>query len=688
VLPEAEVNAECTKRFTAAVPRILPPDIADFTGRVEEVALLREWLANSPRQSVVAVAGRGGVGKTALSIHTAHSLRLEFPDGQLYVNLRGVDDRDPADPFEVLGRFLRALGVAGAAVPESFEERVDLYRDLLAERRVIVVLDNASSDEQVLLLIPGGSACATIINSRARLGAALGARVLTLDVLDSAESSQLLSRIAGGERVAAEPDAVGDLCAYCGHLPLAVRIAAAKLAAKPHWKIAKLTAMLRGERERLDHLAHGHLDVRASMVLGYSALRPAAQRLLRSLGDLELPEVNVWISAALLDVNPDVAEDILEQLFDGQFLDISGQDATGHARYRMHDLVRLFARERAQSDEPSTQRESTRTRALGAWLFIADAAHHAVYGGNYRNIAGDAPRWTFDEELAGQLVAEPLQWFETERQSIVAAVNLAARLEHSDACWQLACTTSPLFEMGRYFDDLLGMLGTALSAVRQSGDRRGQAALLYRMGRARTDRAQDEQALDHFREAVQLFEQLGDHHGQATVISCLAMMERFRGADDAALALYEQALPPLRQAADHGGEAAVLRAIGQIFLQRGSYVDAEAYFASALDVCRSSGSRRGEAQVRFWWGMLHLEQGEDQGARAEFERALSICRTIGDVPGQANSLRGLGLYYRHVGDVERARATLMEALRIVRQPRATYLESHILQCLKELDEPA
>ncbi|HSO56430.1 MAG TPA: helix-turn-helix domain-containing protein, partial [Actinomycetes bacterium] len=255
------------------VPCQLPPDVADFTGRAREVAGLRaRFTAASgdpgPADAVVlsAVAGKAGVGKTALAVHVAHQLRVggQFPDGQLYVNLRGAEQR-PLDPAAVLARFLRALGVRGPAVPEDLEEREAMYRARLADRRVLVVLDNAASEAQVRPLLPGGPGCAVLVTSRRRLSGLEGARLVELEVLTPRQAMELLSRVVGATRTAAEPEAATAIVAYCGYLPLAVRIAGAKLAARRRWSLRRLADRLADERGRLSELSAGDLEVRASL---------------------------------------------------------------------------------------------------------------------------------------------------------------------------------------------------------------------------------------------------------------------------------------------------------------------------------------------------------------------------------------------------------------------------------------
>jgi transcriptional regulator with XRE-family HTH domain len=278
-----------------AAPCQLPTDLADFTGRAEQVALVQEVLADArpagtPTAVVVsAVAGKAGVGKTALAVHVAHRLRPRFPDGQLYVDLRGAEPQ-PLDPAEVLSRFLRALGVDGAAIPADIEERTALYRARLADRRVLVVLDDAVDEAQVRRLLPGTAGCGVLATSRARLSSLEGARLVDLDVLTPGQAVELLGRIAGAARVAAEPEAAAAIVGYCGRLPLAVRIAGAKLVGRPHWSLDRLAALLADERGRLDQLAAGDLEVRASVALSYQALTGEQQRTFRLLGLLEAPD--------------------------------------------------------------------------------------------------------------------------------------------------------------------------------------------------------------------------------------------------------------------------------------------------------------------------------------------------------------------------------------------------------------
>jgi DNA-binding SARP family transcriptional activator len=354
--------AEGTPRWPTLPPGPcqLPPDVDDFTGRESAVAEVQHLLEGERATAIVisAIAGKAGVGKTALAVRLAHQLRPHFPDGQLYVDLRGAEAQ-ALDPAEVLAGFLRALGVEGALIAEGLEERVRQYRSRLGDRRVLVVLDNAAAEAQVRPLLPASPGCATLVTSRARLSGLEAAHPMTLDVLEADQAVALLAKLAGPGRVAAEPGAAAAIVRLCGWLPLAVRIAGARLASRPHWRLALLAERLGDEWRRLDELKAGDLEVRASVALSYHGRNQEERRLFRLLGLLVAPSFPAWAAAALLGVEAAEAEGLLERLVDAQLVEAAGHDQAGQLRYRLHDLLRLFARERLQLEElPASQRAS------------------------------------------------------------------------------------------------------------------------------------------------------------------------------------------------------------------------------------------------------------------------------------------------------------------------------------------
>jgi DNA-binding SARP family transcriptional activator len=336
-----------------AVPRLLPFVTSHLTGRAVEVAQTCALLtSDSTSVRMVSVTGAAGVGKSALSVHAARQVPGAFPDGQLYADLRGHGRQGATDPADVLAWFLHALGVT--RVPDDVDERVALYRNLLADRRVLVVLDDARDADQVRLLIPGAASCAVLVTSRARLGSAIGATSIEVGALDKPAAVELLTTLTDRSRIERDPEAAADVVDLCGRLPLAVRAVAARLNAKPHWALSELRARLADERRRLDHLAYGGLDVRASILLSCTGLPRDARNLLHRLGATGASDVDARSSAALLGLDIGEAEEILEALHDARLLEASGANAAdGRHRYRLSDLVRLVAAELAVTDGPA-----------------------------------------------------------------------------------------------------------------------------------------------------------------------------------------------------------------------------------------------------------------------------------------------------------------------------------------------
>ncbi len=349
-------------------PAQLPATVPDFTGRDAFVAELSDVLASAEGRvmAVSALAGIGGVGKTTLAVHVAHQARAAFPDGQLYVDLQGAGQR-AAEPETVLGAFLRALGTADSAIPDSLEERSALYRSVLDGRRVLVLLDNARDAAQVRPLLPGMEGCAALVTSRVRMVGLAGAHLVDLDVMSPEEALQLFTKIVGEERVASEREAALDVVAACGFLPLAIRIAASRLAARRTWTVSVLAAKLADERRRLDELQAGDLAVKATFELGYGQLDPPQARAFRLLGLADGPDMSLAAAAAVLDLPAEETEDLLESLVDTSLL-----ESAAPGRYRYHDLVRLYARACAERDEhPPSERDAAMARLLDFYLATA-----------------------------------------------------------------------------------------------------------------------------------------------------------------------------------------------------------------------------------------------------------------------------------------------------------------------------
>ncbi|WP_412539471.1 BTAD domain-containing putative transcriptional regulator [Longispora sp. K20-0274] len=660
-----------------AAPRQLPSDTADFVGRSRSTGLAREVLsgAGAPAVPVLTITGPGGVGKSALAVHLAHRAVQDFPDGQLYADLRGVCA--PVGPAEILARFLRALGVAGPAIPDGLAERAELYRTRVSGRRILIVLDDAASEEQVMPLLPGSASAAVIVTARGRLAGLPGARHLGLGVLDRDTALGLLARIVGVDRVAAEPRAAEALVELCGGLPLALRIAGARLASRPHWRISRLLDRLRDETRRLDELEHGSLGIRASISLSYEGLTPPAQRLLRRLALLDAPDVAGWVGAAVLDTGVEDAEDLLELLVDAQLLEV-----VGGARYRFHDLIRVFARERALAEESVPE---VLGRAFGAWLGLAEQAHRREYGGDYTVLHGPAPRWSPPAATMDDLLVDPVAWFDSERAGLVCAIRQSCAHGWADLAWDLAMTSVTLFEAKSYFDDWRECAQAALAACRAVGDRRGAAAMLHTLGALHVFQRDFADADTLLGGALRTFEECGDGHGRALVLRNLAYLDRMRSRPEAARARYADALAGLRAAGDLIGQAHVLSNMAGMRLDAGEPEGARDLLEESLAICRDVGSRRVEAQVRHRLGEVALFLGDLDRAAQDFHWVLRIVRHAGDRIGEAYALYGLGMVRSREGRYEQAEASLSQARLIAEAVDERLVVGRVLHALGELE---
>jgi len=440
------------------VPRQLPPDAA-LTGR----DLLRDGIADELRDGgTVLLVGPGGIGKTTLAAAAGRRLVDHFPDGQLYADLRG-SHAQPADPYEVAGQFLRVLGVAGTAVPEDRQERFATYRSHLANGRILLLLDDAADEAQVRPLLPGAASCATVVTSRRQLAALLGVARITVPTLSAADSVRLLAR-AAPDRVAADPDAAWGIAELCGGLPLAVSIAAARLAAQPSVTLAEFRSRLAAERGRLDQLRTGDLDVRASIGLSYRALPDPARRLFRRLG-LAGADWPGWVADAVLGTP---AGSLLDGLIDVHLVEPSGRDPAGQERYRLHDLVAVHAAERGYAEDPDSDRVAALGRVLDGWLGLASAADEHIDHGMISAAGLSAP----SPPVPPPAPDAAYDWFETERANLVAAVSRAAELDgaapdSAERAGGLALRICGFLGVRAYDEDRVTVLEAACGAVRR-----------------------------------------------------------------------------------------------------------------------------------------------------------------------------------------------------------------------------
>ncbi|MGW2283034.1 AfsR/SARP family transcriptional regulator [Streptomyces sp. NPDC001770] len=640
-----------------ARPQQLPASTSDFVADEGQIAALERALASNRDRKAVGLAvitGKPGTGKSTLAVNVAHRLaEMGFPDGQLYCDLRGTGT--PATALEVLGRFLRALGIPGQLIPDSLDERAEMYRTRLASRRLLVVLDDAATESQVQPLLPGSRDCAVLVTSRARLTALPGAHRVELDVLDEDRALRLLSSIIGPERVEGEAASAKALVRTVGRLPLALRIAAARLAARPHWTLASMVLRLADERHRLDELAHGEMTMRASLSLTYNGLAPQDRGLLRMLSMSRTPTLPSWLAGALLEDDRPVPSDLMEPLVDMQMLDVVGVERTGGYRYQFHEIIRVYAREQlALHDAPETQRAAL-TRMAGGWMYLAQEAHRKVYGGDFTVLHGDAPRWVPPASCTRELLADPLAWFDAEQAALCAMVEHAADEGLHDVSWNLATTLVTLFEVRGHYDLWEQTHVRALAAVRKAGNLRGTAAVRASLGSLYLSRNEFGMARQALGSALDVFQALDEPQGEALCRRDMALIARTNGEDDTALDLYERALADFDRAGDVVGRAIVLTQSAHIRMRRGDKAAAQAQLDEALEIYDGVGYQGGRARTLRRVGQLLLERGELDLAVLTFTEVLELCRDSGDVIGEGHLLRDLGQAFVLMGRPDRAR---------------------------------
>ncbi|TQS20149.1 AfsR/SARP family transcriptional regulator [Microbispora sp. KK1-11] len=703
-----EADRGCTDPATT-VPCHLPPDIADFTGRQDTAESLRLWLTGADGHTaatpVVALWGGAGTGKTTLAVHVAHRLGETFSGGTLYIDLRGTCPR-PTAPAEALTRFLIALGVDERAVPDEAEERGKLFRTVLADRRVLVVLDDAAGEEQVRPLLPGGAGCAVLVTSR-RGVAGLSARSVRVGPLDPACASELLGRIAGPVRVAARPTVAAEIVRLCGHLPLAIRIAGAKLALREHWRLDHLADRLRAERGRLDELTLGDLSVRAGLAADYDRLDETTRRALRMLGLLDVPAFAAWMLAAALDVTVREAEAYADLLVDAQLLSCEGSDGNGWFRYRFPELARLYARERAELEEPAGERDKAITRVLGALLALAEAAESGLPEQVASGIRGAAPRWYADPATTRALVADPAAWFDSERQTLLAGVAQACRLGLHEAAWELSARAAGYYAFRGHYRDWAFSHELALRACALGGDQWGEAVMTRGLGHLLMVGVEPRRGVapEAIEAALAAFGAAGERHGALDLL-CLRAFALCRGGDpdqaravaDEAMAMaeeigYELALSRLwyvravtdREQGLHGDALACADRALRLAIRGNSLVArtlalremaaacrdhatgrrVSHHLWEGLQICRRRGERLLEAYLLVALGDLCLRFGRRNVAKP-IERALAVFEEFGVRAGQAAGLRVLGESQRLGGRADQAVRTLGDAVRTAR----------------------
>ncbi|MCE7002393.1 tetratricopeptide repeat protein [Kibdelosporangium philippinense] len=659
----------------------LPADIPDFSGRAEQLAYVLDTLKsrqdNGP-PPIVVMAGGPGVGKSSLAVHAAHTASEGFPDGQIYLELAGTSNQ-PRDPAVMVAEVLGALGVPGALIPSSLPARASLYRSVLAGRSLLLLLDDAADSSQLRPLLPPTGRCAVMITTRRQLGDLPGARHVELDVLSPAAANRMFTTIVGRDRVDAEPVHADAIVRACGYLPLAIRIVGGKLAGRAHWPLRMLRERLEDESRRLDELRTGDLGVRASFDLSLRTLPADAVQAFAMIGLLGAQSVPAWVLDPLLDRHD--TDEILDVLLDANLIRLTGTDALGQPRYRLHDLLRAYAVEAAAA---YPEVEAALIRHLATRLWLAEQAAEGLPPGLLRPIPGTSPRRALPKTLTQRLISDPMAWFEGERAAMLEAVALAAERGLDELAWELAAAMVPYYDLRSLHQDWERSHRLALTAC-TANNPRGTAVLHNGLAQVQIYRDEFDAATDNLRQSLHLAQQAGDRRGEALAIAGQATVARVLGHHDDALNKATRALEIVTTARDRHIEAALRNGIAVIHLAAGRTEDARTWFRDALELSRELDDVHREAVVLREMSQLHRNLGATASALDCLHRAQAIFEQLHDQRCLAYTLLRIGHIQAQQQEPTRTTKTLTRAAGLFEGVGDRADEARCWQLLGELD---
>jgi DNA-binding SARP family transcriptional activator/tetratricopeptide (TPR) repeat protein len=647
-------------------PAQLPLAIDGFSGRGAELEVLDRLLSDgsmpvAPAVVITAISGTAGVGKTALALHWAHRVAHHFPDGQLFVDLRGYGpDAPPLDASSALHGFLAALGVPDERIPSDVDTKAGLYRSLLSGKRVLVVLDNARDVQQVRPLLPGAPGCLAVVTSRSgpeALLAAEGARPLSLDLLSIADARDLLVRRVGRLRTAAEPHAVDEIIARCARLPLALVIAAGRAATHPDLPLAAVAAALREAMLDVLHETGPATDLRGVFAWSYRSLRPEAATLFRRLALHPGPDVTVSSAASLLGSPLPRARVVLAGLTRASLL-------TEHTpgRYRAHDLLRAYATELTHDLDADDERHHALHRLLEHYLHSAEAAARRLNPNREAN-AGAPATGAIVEHFADH--DQAMAWFTAEHRALVGAVTQAAAAGFDSHAWQIASALRTFLLRRGHWTDLIESQHTALTCARRLGDGSAEGDILRGLGRVYLRLVRLDDAESHYRRAEEAFAAVGDLIGQGDACTGLAEVAEMRGNQGESMRHNRRALDLYRVAGDRAGQAYALNDVGWSHALLGEYGSALTYCTEALAVLEELGNHDGAAGTLDSLGYAHRGLGHYDEAIDCYQRAVDIYRTVGDRYNEADALHSLGDTHVAAGRHDAAHSVWQHAYEIL-----------------------
>jgi tetratricopeptide (TPR) repeat protein len=663
-LRAAAAGEDAAPAAPLVVPAQLPPDLADFTGRADYLKQLDELLPGPRAGSVVisALGGAAGIGKTTLAVHWAHRVADRFPDGQLYVNLRGFAGDTPMDPAEAVRGFLSTLGIQLDRIPSGVDGQVGLYRSLLAGRRMLVLLDNARDSEQVRPLLPGSPGCLVVVTSRNQLSglvAADSAQPVRLDLLSLEEARQLLARRLGRERTLADPAALDEIITRCARLPLALAIVAARAATYPHFPLRALAEELRDTAGGLEAFAGGEAasDLRVVLSWSYERLSGPGARLYRLLGLAAGPDIGTPAVASLAGAGRARTRSLLGEL-------VRAQLVTEHApgRYTFHDLLRAYAAELAHSHDPPADRDAAVSRLLDHYLHSAHPATRLLQPRELVEIGpprdGVVPEPIPDREAA-------LAWFDQEHLAMLAVIDRAASSGGADAqVWQLAWALEGFLQPRGLWEQCAASQRAALQAARRLGDPVGQAYAHRLLARAYARLGRYTEAEEQYQLGRDRFAEVGLHTAEAYVLLSLAWLRERQGRNAEALDHSQRALDVFRAAEHMTGQASALNMVGWFHARLGDYRQALDFCQEALALNEQLGYQAGLAATWDSLGYAHHHLGDHQSAADCYGQALRLYQEAADRYNQADVLAHLGDTYDASGDRDAARSAWQQAVAI------------------------
>jgi tetratricopeptide (TPR) repeat protein/DNA-binding XRE family transcriptional regulator len=644
----------------AAATRTLPRDIGSFTGRDAELSGLLTALSGAAEHGgpagIYAIDGMAGAGKTTLAVHVAHRLAASFPDGQFFVPLHAhAAGQQPVDPADALASLLLTAGAAVQHIPPDLEARAGRWRDQIAGKKILLLLDDAAGHEQVRPLLPGTPGSLALITSRRRLTALEDATVLSIDTLNPADAAALLSRLADRPDLGPDADATAEIARLCGYLPLAIGMLGRQLKHHPARSGPEVAADLATARDRLAVMRAENLSVAAAFDLSYRDLTADQRRLFRRLGLVPGPDIDAYAAAALDDTSVESARGRLDELYDHHLI---SEPAAG--RYQLHDLLRQYSRALAAEGEPTDAGAAARLVNYYAHVAAAASRHIATW-----TTAGDRPPPGSAPGSAPELATpdEAAAWLEAERPNLHAAVEFAAETMPRYAV-AIATAMGGFLRSRGHWDQAAGQYQTALSAACRAGDRPGQAGTLDELGLLQQLKAEYPAATATLAQAAALYGDLGDQRGQAYALNHLGLVHQDTGDYQAAGACHQQALALARAAGDPLAEAVSLTDLGQVQQLTGDHPAAVVSHTQALAMFRSLNSRFDEADALCQLGFAARAMGDYPAAATYLQQGLEQFRDLGDRLGQAWALHGLGHLQRATGDYQAAAASLGQVFRL------------------------